>query len=310
MPMPESLTLGLLPERKRDWRTFVASYGLVTLWILLLLGLRLLYPERLQFRETRITELIPLPAFQPEPVKVESEPPTPAPIPRLAPVTPPKLVVPKEVVAEPQKLPEPPKIEAEFKPPQLQLARTLPPKLVYTGSFKGPDSAAVTTPVQQVQSGGFGDPNGLPGSGKAGAHLPAAKLGSFGQPEGESRGGGGRAVQPIASAGFAPQEIARPAKPAQAETAAATTPVEIVSKPNPVYTEEARQLKLEGEVLLEVLFSADRQLHVNRVVRGLGHGLDEAAIAAASKIQFKPASRNGSPVDSTAIVHVIFQLAY
>jgi TonB family protein len=89
-----------------------------------------------------------------------------------------------------------------------------------------------------------------------------------------------------------------------------TTPVEITYKPNPVYTDEARQLKLQGEVLLEMMFGANGQLHVNRVVRGLGHGLDEAAIAAASKMRFKPALRNGSAVDSTAIVHVVFQLAY
>jgi hypothetical protein len=51
-------------------------------------------------------------------------------------------------------------------------------------------------------------------------------------------------------------------------------------------------------------------VHVNRVVRGLGHGLDEAAIKAASQMRFKPAQRVGTPVDSTAIVHVVFQLAY
>ena len=65
--------------------------------------------------------------------------------------------------------------------------------------------------------------------------------------------------------------------------------MEIISKPNPVYTEEARQLKLQGEVLLEVLFGANGQLHVNRVVRGMGHGLDEAAVSAANKMRFKPA---------------------
>jgi TonB family protein len=90
----------------------------------------------------------------------------------------------------------------------------------------------------------------------------------------------------------------------------ATSAVEITFKPNPVYTQEARDLKLEGEVLLEVEFSAAGQLHVNRVVRGLGHGLDEAAVAAANKIRFKPATRSGQAVDSTAIVHVVFQLAY
>jgi len=69
-------------------------------------------------------------------------------------------------------------------------------------------------------------------------------------------------------------------------------------------------LKLEGEVLLEVMFGARGQLQVNRVVRGLGHGLDESAVAAANQMRFKPALRNGVPVDSTAIVHVVFQLAY
>jgi len=96
----------------------------------------------------------------------------------------------------------------------------------------------------------------------------------------------------------------------QVDNGPPTTPVEITYKPNPVYTEEARQLKLEGEVLLEVMFGANGQLRVNRVVRGMGHGLDEAALAAANKMRFKPALRNGVPVDSTAIVHVVFQLAY
>jgi len=69
-------------------------------------------------------------------------------------------------------------------------------------------------------------------------------------------------------------------------------------------------LRLEGEVLLEVIFSADGHLQVQRIVRGLGHGLDEAAVAAAGKIRFKPGQRNGQPVDSTAVVHVVFQMAY
>jgi hypothetical protein len=42
----------------------------------------------------------------------------------------------------------------------------------------------------------------------------------------------------------------------------------------------------------------------------MGHGLDETAVAAANKMRFKPAMRNGQAMDSTAIVHVVFQLAY
>jgi TonB family protein len=108
--------------------------------------------------------------------------------------------------------------------------------------------------------------------------------------------------------GFGGQRVAQ-ASQHLSETAAATTPVQIVFKPSPTYSAEARQLQLQGEVLLEVMFGANGQLQVNRVVRGLGHGLDEAAVAAANKMKFKPALRNGSAVDSTAVVHVVFQLA-
>jgi len=68
-------------------------------------------------------------------------------------------------------------------------------------------------------------------------------------------------------------------------------------------------LRIEGEVLLEVVFEASGKLHVNRVVRGLGHGLDDAAIRAAEQIRFKPALRNGQPADSNAVLHIVFQLA-
>lgn len=86
--------------------------------------------------------------------------------------------------------------------------------------------------------------------------------------------------------------------------------VEILSKPRPLYTEEARQLRIEGEVLLEVLFTASGNARVERLLRGLGHGLDEAAAASATQIQFRPALRAGQPIDQTAIVHITFQLAY
>jgi len=301
MSMPESLTLGLLPERKSNWRTFVASYGLVTIFVLLLVLLRLIFPERLLFRPTQLTELIPLPEMQkPEPPKPEIQKPVPPP----PPVAIPKLVVPKPDLTA-QKPPEPPKIVAEFKPPDLQPVHEVPPKLVYTGSFATPDLPNVKTPTDKIQTGAFGDPNGLPGTGKPG-HIPVASAGFGSGMTQVARAG----EAPVQVAGFAAQEFAQPTPNRKIETSSPTSPVEILAKPRPVYTDEARQLKLEGEVLLEVSFGANGQLHVNRVVRGLGHGLDEAAIEAANKIQFKPAARDGSPIDSTAVVHVIFQLAY
>jgi TonB family protein len=83
----------------------------------------------------------------------------------------------------------------------------------------------------------------------------------------------------------------------------------VVFKPTPAYTTEARNLRIEGEVVLEVVFEASGRLRIVRVVQGLGHGLDESAVHAAEQIRFKPAKRDGQPSDYTALVHIVFQLA-
>jgi TonB family protein len=93
------------------------------------------------------------------------------------------------------------------------------------------------------------------------------------------------------------------------DTAGKIQPAEVISKPTPAYTAEARNLRIEGEVVLEVVFEASGSLRIVKVVQGLGHGLDEEAVRAAQRIRFKPAVRDGQPSDSTALVHIIFQLA-
>ncbi len=158
-------------------------------------------------------------------------------------------------------------------------------------------------PVGAGQGNGSGGAKGIKGT------VASADFGNgiatAGNGDGRSNGKG------VATGGFGSEQVVHAGpKVVQADSGPATTPVEITFKPNPVYTQEARDMKLEGEVLLEVSFSANGTLHVNRVVRGLGHGLDEAAMAAANKIRFKPALRYGQPVDSTAVVHVTFQMAY
>ena len=90
----------------------------------------------------------------------------------------------------------------------------------------------------------------------------------------------------------------------------ATTPVGILEKPLPRYTKEGRSLKIEGDVVIELVFLATGQVQVSRVVQGLGHGLDEAAVQAAKQIKFKPAKRDGQPVDYPARVRIEFRLAY
>lgn len=86
--------------------------------------------------------------------------------------------------------------------------------------------------------------------------------------------------------------------------------LEILTKPTPMYTDEARQRKVEGEVSLEALFNADGTVTILRVTHGLGFGLDERAIAAARAVQFKPAFRQGKPVACVASLRIQFQLAY
>ena len=339
--MSDNFQLSLLPERKMDWRTLVTSYGLVALMILLLLFARLLWPEQIQFRLTRnVTEIIPTPDMQQEPVQPPVLPQKIV-IAKLPPVQipTPKLVLPTIVRATPKPLPkeiEPPKLEARLTPATVvPVSAARPARLLYTGSFGSSAVATLNTAVEKVQTGGFGDPNGLKPQDKS-TRESSATLGSFDMPQGAGHGngsGGAKGVEgTIASAGFgsgiaqpghgdgrAPGVVAQTAFDSQslapavvkhrAEAGPATTPIEITFKPKPVYTDEARKLQLQGEVLLEVTFAANGQLHVNRVVRGLGHGLDEAAVIATNNMKFKPAQRNGSPVDLTAVVHVVFELA-
>jgi TonB family protein len=335
--------LGILPERHIDRRALATSYTLMVVLLLLLINVGVIFPDRIALKQYRITSLIPMPALRPEP---EPEPVKVKPVikARLLPPTPvldqPKLVVPPEV----RKLPAPEPVEApkvvvnQFAAPQIKMtADAARPKLLHTGDFSGSSVApTVKAAVDKVQTGGFGDPNGLKGTGKEGAKLYAAQTGSFDMPVGPGQGNGsggakgikgtvasaefGNGIATVAKSGngtgvstggFGSEQVVHGGpKIAQAEAGPATIPVEITYKPLPVYTEEARTLKLEGEVLLEVMFTANGTLHVNRVVKGLGHGLDEAAIAAANKMRFKPALRMGQAVDSTAIVHVTFQMAY
>jgi len=105
----------------------------------------------------------------------------------------------------------------------------------------------------------------------------------------------------------------RAGTPAQPSVAAVTKPidrpVEIVFKPTPEYTDEARSARIEGTVSLELEFTAAGDVRVLRIVRGLGHGLDEAAQRAALRIRFKPAQSDAGPVDSRATVHITFRLS-
>jgi len=86
--------------------------------------------------------------------------------------------------------------------------------------------------------------------------------------------------------------------------------VDILDKPRPQYTADGRSLRIEGDVVLDMVFQANGTVQVNGVISGLGHGLDEAAVRAAQQIKFKPAKRDGQPIDFPARVRIEFRLAY
>ena len=111
-------------------------------------------------------------------------------------------------------------------------------------------------------------------------------------------------------AGFSDAKVVEPVRRSESIVKTPTVvPVQILSKPTPAYTAEARQLKVEGEVVLEVEFCASGAVRILRVVRSLGHGLDESAKAAAQQIRFRPATSEGRPVDYRTTVQIVFRLA-
>ena len=260
--------------------------------------------------------------------KIERPKPAPKAVATVKPPQPPKVESPK---------PEPPKVAAVAPAGPPKPAPSVERKTDVFGSA-GSATATVHRPPQQVQTGGFGDPNGIPGKGDPKRHtVTVASVGSFdllsGPGKGNGTGGAHGVSGTIRSAGFA-DGVASPgphgrgngggvveggfgemvargggSTPRQIEKKPNLQPVEIVYKPRPAYTDEARRMHVQGEVLLEVVFTASGSVHINRVVRGLGHGLDDAALVAAQRIRFRPARRDGQPYDSAALVHIVFELA-
>jgi TonB family protein len=192
-----------------------------------------------------------------------------------------------------------PAIEPPIERPEIQR----PPE---TGLFDRTNGARTTQVAAAVTTGGFGSAAASP---RGAANGPGAvKTGGFGSgapaPRGAANGSG-----EVQTAGF-DQRASAPAQPSVAAvTKPIDQPVEIVFKPTPEYTDEARSARVEGTVSLELEFTATGDVRVLRVVRGLGHGLDEAAHRAALGIRFKPAQSAGRPVDSRATVHITFRLS-
>ena len=334
------------------------SYAAQTLGVVMLVKLAMFAPAVIKplQQKYQAIELAPSTPAEPKPsvaTKVTAPPPMALPkvmlpqrvqmarIETPAPVLPPKSL-PIPVTTAPVAPTPAPKVIATgtFDAQPAPAVHGNPTRKVESAGFSGSSATPTTNaPARAVQTGGFGDPNGVAGtSNKPGLH--AAALGAFDLPAGGGAGngtGGTRGIRGVVAstgfgdgiagsgsgdrgghpargggvseAGFNSTEQARSTPQRREAPVEQATPVQIVSKPAPIYTEEARRLKIEGEVVLRIVFGGDGSIREVAVVRGLGHGLDEAAIAAAKKIQFQPAHRGSQTVDYTALVHVTFQLA-
>ncbi|HEY9401902.1 MAG TPA: energy transducer TonB [Pyrinomonadaceae bacterium] len=80
----------------------------------------------------------------------------------------------------------------------------------------------------------------------------------------------------------------------------------ISHKPQPLYTAEARRNNVTGTVRLRMVLAADGTVRDITPLTTLPDGLTEQAIAAASKIEFTPASKDGRAVSQYATVEYNF----
>jgi TonB family protein len=309
------------------WSRWAGSLGLNCSALIALLLIPVAVEQKFQkpeqVTEVSLTVPPPLTEFQPVPKT------------HVVPEVTKKILIPVKPVVRTFVVPPVKRIEIkgpqtpEPEPPPVQVAKVEAPKIELPAV---PVNAA---PPKIIKTGGFGDPNGAPVNAEGTRTSTLQRVGAFDMSAGSGQGAGGSSAgrgRVVANAGFGTAETAGPGggnghgsvrgagfgeydspvaatKVARSAEPAKETPVEIVFKPKPAYTAEAREKRIEGEVLLEVLFSSAGQIQVLKLVRGLGYGLDQNARQAASEIRFHPGTRNGAPVDMTGMVHIVFQLS-
>jgi TonB family protein len=173
----------------------------------------------------------------------------------------------------------------QFTPPQAKI-ENLNPKLAMDPSLLGPPDLKVPSP----NMANFGDPMGKSvtdslGNGN-GTGIGSGSGGGLGPGEGGGTGGG------VFRAGVNGVGI----------------PV-CFYQPPPEYSDEARKVKYQGAVVVEGIIGLDGKISNIRVVKGVGMGLDENAVAAVKTWRCKPAAGpSGKPVATIVPIEVTFRL--
>lgn len=340
---PIRADFGLLPEPQRSPASFVTSAAVNLAILALVLYVGMTAKHVIEAHKFEQTELIFPTAPPPPPIKIKMPPP-----PKLAPppvhLEQPKLALPK---MEPKPEPKPVEMEAKANVPVIKTVKpnivaAPQPKAALAAAAapaQAPQLHAETKAVHLGETFGVTpNPNasrpatvaalGNPYGGSNGpATAPHGVVGSTGIGNGTRAGSNSGVVGHVAAAGipgnaavnsYGTGKVASAGIPAMQRAAVATpapsavthsTNLEVLSKPPVQYTPEARQLKVQGDVVLRVTFMASGQVVVQGVVHGLGHGLDEEARRVAQQIRFRPATRNGQAVDLTTNITITFQLA-
>jgi len=340
---PEQYPFGLLPEPQGRSASFVTSAVVNGMILTAVLVFSLLFKPAIVEHHFEQTTLF-LPNTPPPPPKLKLETPKLPDSPKLPEI---KLEAPKILMPKLEPKPEKPiQMEAKLTAPVLKTARPAvilapqPKAALLAAAMPAQDKSVKpsTAPVHLGETFGVKpNPNasrpatvaaiGNPYGGMNGPSVaPHGVVGSTGFGNGLKSGSNVGIVGKVASAGIPRTNatvtanlgrVAAAGIPAQVAVAAApkmtvapaSTNLEVLSKPPVQYTSEARQLKVQGDVVLRVTFTAAGQVLVQGVVHGLGHGLDEEARRVAQQIRFRPATRNGLAVDLTTTITISFQLA-
>jgi len=343
---PGRTNFGLLPEPERSTASFLTSAAINGTILGLAIYIGATARHVIEQHKYEFTELV-VPTTPPPPLpKVKVTPPPEMPPPPKPPKL--EMEAPKIELPKPKPEPKPIQMEAKVALPEVKMAAkpavilSPQPKAALTAAMPAQDNRmkASTAPVHLGQTFGVTpNPNatrpatiaaiGNPYGGMQGpAVAPHGVVGSTGIGNGVRSGSNAGMVGRVASAGIPGSEgsasrgtygrVASAGIPGvsrevvavpQRAAAPMTTNLEVISKPAVRYTAEARQLKVQGDVVLRVTFLATGQVVVDDVVRGLGHGLDEEARRVAQQIRFRPATRDGRPVDMTTTITITFQLA-
>jgi TonB family protein len=344
---PGRTNFGLLPEAERSTASFITSSVINGMALALVLYIGATAKHVLEQHHYEITELI-VPATPPPPQQRIKQPPPPKlpPPPEHPKLTmdAPKIEIPKPKPPEPKPIVMEAKVAMPtIKPAKAAIVLAPQPKAALTAAMPAQNSqvkpstapvhlgetfgvtpnpnatrpatiAAIGNPYGGMQGpaiaphgvvGSTGIGNGLKSGSNAGM---VGKVASAGIPGAAGNSAGTGTYGKVASAGIPAVAAAAPVVQ-KAAAAPTSTNLEVISKPPVQYTADARQQRIEGEVVLRVTFLANGQVAVQGVVKGLGHGLDEEARRVAQLIRFRPATRDGHPIDLTTTITISFQLA-